>query len=267
MKHLRLEIKNGIAVITLNHPPQNRMDIQMLEDFEEAIMTIRYTEDVRTMILRGEGEIFGYGGYFPEWVGIESYKIRAIQERWLNVLKQVEALPFPVIASINGPCWGGAFEFTLACDMVYAVPEATFNHPEKTLAITTLLGGVYRFADRAGKNIAGELVYTAKPLSAQRMYELGVINHIVEKDKLDEEVMKAAVDIAEGPAGAHQAHKALLRLWSQGGIALADESVVDYTVPLFETEDVKNALTSAQKALEGGTPRPIIKFNSKNIFR
>lgn len=267
MEHLKLQIHDGIAVVTFCNPPQNRMGLQMLEDFTEVISTIRYNSDVRVAILRGEGEMFSYGGYFPEWIGLETHQVRAIQERWLNLLQQWEAFPFPTIASVNGPCWGGAFEWTLACDLVYAVPEAHFNHPEKTLAITTMLGGVYRFAERAGRNVAAEMAYCSKPFTAQRMYELGVVNHIVERDHLDEEVMKVAVDIAEGPAGAHASHKALLRLWSQGGVQAADGSLADYTTPLFGTDDVKRALVSAKDALEGGYTRPILKFTSPNIFR
>lgn len=267
MKHLKLEKKEQIAVLTLCNLPQNRMGNQMQTDFEEAIQILRDDRDVRALIIRADGDIFSYGGNFPEWIGLELYQIRAIIERWIVVINQIERLPYPVIAAINGPCWGGGFEFALACDIVLASPNASFNHPEKTLAITTILGGIYRFAERAGKNIAAELAYTSKPIDAERMYQLGVVNRIVERDKLDEEAMKLARELAEGPAAAHEAHKTLLRLWSQSGKAAADEALLDLSIALFETEDVKNALLSAKEALEKGVPRSALKFKGQSCFR
>jgi enoyl-CoA hydratase/carnithine racemase len=260
-----MEIKDQIAVITLDNPPQNRMDLQMLDDFEDALHDLIYS-DARVLVIRGEGDIFTYGGYFPEWIDMETHKVRALVSRWISVVNRIEHLSFPVIASINGPCWGGGFEFTLASDIVLASPNATFNHPEKTIAITTLLGGIYRFAERVGKNIAGEMAYTAKPLSAERMNQLGVVNQVVEREKLDGETTALAREIADGPASAHAAHKALLRLWSQCGRTAADEALLDLSMPLFDTEDVKIALSAAKEALDNGTPRKNLKFTSGSCF-
>jgi len=267
MKHLKLSISEQIATITLCYPPQNRMGLQMLSDFEEALNTVAYTEDVRVMVLRGEGGVFSYGGYFPEWIGVKSHDVRALIERWNKIISYLERLPFPVIASVDGACWGGGFEFALACDMILATPESTFNHPEKTISVTTMLGGVYRFAERAGKNIAAELAYTAKPLTAERMQQLGVVNRLIPKEDLEKETAALAGEIANGPAAVHVAHKSLLRLWSQSGKAAAEEALVDYSVLVIPTNDCQTALKAAKHALDTGTPRPALKFEDKCMFR
>lgn len=267
MTQLKLDISEQVATITLCNPPQNRMGMQMLSEFEQVLNTVAYTEDVRVMVLRGEGDVFSYGGYFPEWIGVKSYDVRALIERWNKVINHLERMPFPVIASVSGACWGGGFEFAMACDMILATPESTFNQPEKTICVTTMLGGVYRFAERAGKNVAAELAYTAKPLSAERMQQLGVVNRIIPKENLEQETATLAREIADGPAAAHAAHKALLRIWSQSGKAAAEEALVDYSVLLIPTNDCQTALNNAKQALEAGTPRPTLKFQDKSIFR
>lgn len=268
MKHIQYTIdERNIATVTLCNPPQNRMDNQMQNDLLEAVRRLRDTSNVRCAILTAEGEVFSYGGYFPEWVGLTGAQYRAFLEKWLEVEHAWEQLPFPTIGAINGDCWGGAFELALACDMLYAVPEATFNHPEKSIAITTLLGGVYRFAERAGKNVAAELAFTAKPLTAQRMYELNVVNHVVERDKLMETVMKTAVSISRAPASVHEAHKSLLRLWSQGGIYTADQALMDYNTTVYNAADTQRAFESARKAMEGGYARPDLDFTETSCFR
>jgi len=262
MQLLRLEIENQLAVLSLNNPPQNRLSMQMLDDFEEAINKIA-ASDIRVLVIRGDNGLFSYGGYFPEWVNMATGEVRVLLESWLAVYNWLERLPYPVIASVPGPCWGGGFELALRCDMILATPEATFNHPEETLGITTLLGGVYRFAERAGKNIAGEMAYTAQALTAERMQQLGVVNRLVEKDALEQETMKLAHSLANGPTLAHAAHKTLLRMWAQGGVQTAENALIDLSVPLFDTEDVSVALKSAAEALEKGVPRPILVFKGK----
>lgn len=267
MEHIKLRFEDNIAIVTLCYPPQNRMDLQMQDEFARIIETIRKTANVRCAILTGEGNVFSYGGYFPEWLDLTGHEFRKMVEVWKDEQEQWERLPFPTIAAVNGDCWGGAFEMALSCDMIYAVPDATFNHPEKSIAITTLLGGVYRFAERAGKNVAAELAFTAKPLTAQRMYELAVVNHIVDREQLMDTVMEVARSIAKAPASVHEAHKSLLRLWSQGGVHTADQALMDYNTAVYNAADCNRAFESARKAMEGGYARPDLDFNETSCFR
>jgi Enoyl-CoA hydratase/carnithine racemase len=262
MKHLRLHIENELATLTLNNPPQNRIGTPMLEDFEEAVESIA-NSGVRALIIRADGPDFSYGGYFPEWPGMKTHELRALFDRYLAVYNRFERLPFPTMAAVQGACWGGGFELAIRCDMIIAAPSAHFNHPEQTLAITTLLGGVYRLAERAGRNIAAEMAYTSGQLDAEKMHRHGVVNRIVPEKDLDKEVLLLASSLAHGATRAHAAHKVLLRLWALGGIQAADEALMDVSVPLFETEDTERALQSAEIALAKGEKRPVLQFKGR----
>ena len=82
MAHITLKIEDNIAIVTLCYPPQNRMDLQMQAELGDIIRTLRETANVRCAILTGEGSIFSYGGYFPEWLGLTGHEFRKMVEVW-----------------------------------------------------------------------------------------------------------------------------------------------------------------------------------------
>lgn len=92
------------------------------------------------------------------------------------------------------------------------------------------------------------------------MADAGVINRVAEDDALLAEATAFARSAAKGPTRAYDAHKALLRAWSVGGVSAADEAMFDIAMPLFETNDVKKGLASAVKAFKAQQPRPAIDF-------
>ncbi|MEU1481250.1 enoyl-CoA hydratase-related protein [Streptomyces sp. NPDC005760] len=110
---------------------------------------------------------------------------------------------------------------------------------EQSLGNVTLLGGIYRVAERAGRARAYEWALASEQVPASVMAEAGVINRVVPDDQLRTEAETFAQKIAQGPTRAHVVHKALLRARATGGIPAADQRLLDLAVPLFGTEDVK----------------------------
>jgi enoyl-CoA hydratase/carnithine racemase len=169
----------------------------------------------------------------------------------------------PVIAVVQGLCAGGGFELALRADVIFAAESATFCHPEQSLALVTLLGGIYRVAERAGRVRAMEWALTSERVPAATMERFGVINRVVADAELFATAHAFAAKFVHGPTRAHAAHKALLRAWANGGIQAADDVMFNIAMPLFETEDVKNGLASAIKALKAGTPRLELEFKGR----
>ncbi len=145
--------------------------------------------------------------------------------------------------------------------MVFAGQSARFGHPEQTLGLTTLLGGIYRVAARAGRARAFEWALTSEQVPAHVMADAGVINRVVPDDELFTQSGAFADRVAFGPTLAHAAHKALLHSWALGGIASADRDLFDLSVPLFATQDARTGLESAAAALRAGKPRPALDFH------
>lgn len=263
MRTVLFEVKNNVGILTLNNPPQNRMSAEMSKDMDIALQEIMKA-GARVLVIRGTGDIFSYGGDFRQWIGKEMSEIRAFLENSIAAFNMIEKLTIPIITAVNGPCWGGAFELALVSDIIYACPEATFNHPEQSIAIPTLLGGSYRFASRVGNNIAKELAFTAEPLSANRMYELGVVNKVVPKEELTDAVMTLADKLAKGSATAFASTKELLRLWQNQGIEAADEKLIELSMKCFKSPDSQYAFKVAEQALKEGKSRPVIDFRKIN---
>ncbi|OGO98464.1 MAG: hypothetical protein A3E00_03580 [Curvibacter sp. RIFCSPHIGHO2_12_FULL_63_18] len=88
-------------------------------------------------------------------------------------------------------------------------------------------------------------------------------NRVVADAELLVEAHAFAAKFVQGPTRAHAAHKALLRAWANGGVQAADEVMFNIAMPLFETEDVKDGLASAVKALTAGTARPVLEFKGR----
>jgi len=156
MPHLRYDIANTIATITLTNPPQNRIGVQMVTELEAAIEAMAHG-DARVLLVRAEGPDFSFGGDFSTWPGATFHDLRAVFAGYLSVYNRFERLPIPTIAAVQGRCLGGGFELVLRCDIVLAAQSSTFGHREQTLGITTLMGGIYRVAERAGHAFAAEL--------------------------------------------------------------------------------------------------------------
>ncbi len=259
MKHLSYQIERQVATIVLHNPPQNRIDDQMVDELAAAVEAVG-RGDARAVLVRAEGENFSFGGDIMTWPGATTRELRARFDRYMSVFNSFERLPLPVVAAVQGLCFGGGLELALRADVVFAGAKATFGHPEQSLGIVTVLGGIYRVAERAGRSRASEWALTSEKVPAATMERFGVVNRVVADEVLISEATLFAEKLATGPTRAYAAHKALLRAWAVGGVAAADEAMFDIAMPLFETEDVKTGLKSAVDALKAGKPRPVLEF-------
>ncbi len=262
MTHIALTIDGAVATLTLNRPPQNRIDSQVADELSEAIDRIGASE-ARALLLKAEGPDFSFGGDIMNWPDLNRRQLRALFERYMSVFNRFERLPIPVVAAVQGLCFGGGLELALRADVIFAGNSARFGHPEQSLGIVTLLGGIYRVAERAGRALAAEWGMTSQQVPASVMAHHGVINRVVDDNVLIAEAMAFVEKAAEGPTLAYAAHKALLRAWAVGGVTAADQAMFDIAMPLFESNDAKRGMFSAVSALKAGKPRPVMDFKGQ----
>jgi enoyl-CoA hydratase/carnithine racemase len=262
MPHLTYSVENRVATLVLDSPPQNRIDEEMADDLAEAVDAVGRS-DARAVLLRAEGPDFSFGGDILTWPDLDARELRTLFERYMSVFNRFERLPLPVIAAVQGLCFGGGFELALRADVIFAGTSARFGHPEQSIGIVTLLGGIYRVAERAGRSRAAEWALTSEQVPATVMAAAGVVNHVVADEALVDDATAFARRIASGPTRAHAAHKALLRAWAVGGVAAADEAMFDIALPLFESEDVQTTLPSAVDAFKAGRRRPAFDFQGR----
>jgi enoyl-CoA hydratase/carnithine racemase len=262
MAHLAVAFEAGVATLTLDNPAQNRIGDRMVEELDAAIDEVG-ARGARAVLLRADGPDFSFGGDIEPWPDDTPARLRARFERYLAVFNRFERLPVPVVAAVQGLCFGGGLELAVRADVIFAGESARFGHPEQSLGIITLLGGVYRIAERAGRARAAEWALTSEQVPAPVLAAAGVVNRVVPDAELRASATEFARTVAAGPTRAYAAHKVLLRTWAAGGVAAADEVVLDLTDGVFATEDARSAVVPAVRALREGRPRPRFEFHGR----
>ncbi|MCO6006999.1 enoyl-CoA hydratase/isomerase family protein [Actinoallomurus purpureus] len=115
MPHLTYSIDDGLAMLVLNNPPQNRIDPQMATEFAQALEAIGRSS-ARAVLVRSEGPDFSFGGDVVDWPDADVRGLRTLFERYMQVFNQLERLPLPVIAAVHGLCFGGGLELAFRAD-------------------------------------------------------------------------------------------------------------------------------------------------------
>ena len=262
MSLVSLANEGALAVITIDNPPQNRINERMAAEMLLCIDAIE-AGGQRAVLVRAKGADFSFGGDIMNWPEMSVRQLRATFDTYMTVFNRFERLPLPVIAAVQGLCSGGGLELAIRADMIIAGETARFGHPEQQLGIVTVLGGVYRIAERAGRSFASEWALTSEQIPAATMMQRGVVNRVVPDAELEQRAKEFALAVAAGPTRAYAAHKALLRIWAEAGVAAADSAMFDIAMPLFETDDVRRGIPSAVAALKAGRPRPPMDFKGR----
>jgi enoyl-CoA hydratase/carnithine racemase len=150
MSLVTLGNEGSLAVITIENPPQNRINDRIAADLLAAVEAIEAGE-FRAVLVRANGADFSFGGDIMNWPEMTVRQLRAAFDTYMTVFNRFERLPLPVVAAVQGFCFGGGLELAIRADMIVAAESARFGHPEQTLGIVTILGGVYRVAESAGR--------------------------------------------------------------------------------------------------------------------
>lgn len=207
------ELENRVATITLNRPDAlNSTNDQMYKELNYLIGEIAANPEVRCVILTGSGRGFCAGADVRGMDPNMKLLARRARHRGIlrNVLRPLFDLEKPVIAAVNGIAVGAGFNIALACDFIVSSDKAMYSQIFTKMGLVPDLGGLYFLTRVVGVNKAKELCFTAKKISAQEAYDLGIVNHIVPHDDLMAEARKIAEDIAAGPPVALAMIKTLL---------------------------------------------------------
>ena len=206
------EVKDGIATITFNRPKAlNALNGALLAELSRALDEIAADEDIRVLILTGAGDkAFVAGADISELATFDSLKAKAFGRRGHDIINKLQQLPIAVIAAVNGFALGGGTEISIACDFIYASENAKFGQPEINLGVIPGFGGTQRLPRLIGTNMAKELIYTGKMISAAEALQLGLVNKVVPHDSLMAEVLKTAGAIAsKGKVSLREAKQAV----------------------------------------------------------
>ncbi len=202
---IKYELNENVATIAFNRPEAlNALSLQLTKDLRSAIEKA-VAENARAIILTGEGRAFCSGGDLREMqlMWQKEGRIEAFLEEPLKELHDVILLirqtPIPFLAAVQGVCAGAGTNFALACDLVIAAENATFNEAFVRIGLSPDCGGSFFLPRAVGEKMAAELLMTGATVDAQRAVEIGMINRVVAAENLTAEAAKIAGKLALAP--------------------------------------------------------------------
>ena len=198
MSLVQTALEGAVGTIVLdNARKRNALSQQLVDGIVESLKQFS-DKKVRAVVLRaGPGAKVWSAGHdvseLPEgrrdplgWDDPLRYLVRAIEE-----------YPAPIIAMIEGGVWGGACEVALACDLIVATPEAVFAVTPARLGVPYNVSGMLTFLNACSLRIVKEMAFTAKPISAERAVNLGIINHLASAEEIAPFTYNLAREISE----------------------------------------------------------------------
>jgi enoyl-CoA hydratase len=240
-ENILVERDGPVGLVTLNRPRVlNALNPALIGELTDALTALDEEGEVRAAVLTGGPRVFAAGadiGDMAERSPVDQL-LRDHGGRWVKVTSFTK----PLIAAVNGYALGGGCELALMCDLIVAGDSARFGQPEINLGIIPGAGGTQRWPRTAGKYVAMEVNLGGAPISAQRAYQLGLVNKVVPAEVTVRVAVELAKQLAAKPPLALRMAKESVNqaLETPLGQGLAVERKNFYF--LFATEDQKEGM-------------------------
>jgi len=243
MSFVRTERDGRIAIITISRPEKrNALDATVIGQLIDAFQGLAKEDVPRAAVLTGEGKAFVSGADIGAMVELSPHGARAFAALGHQLGALLEAVPFPIIAAVNGFALGGGCEIALACDFIYASTEAKFGQPEVKLGVIPGFGGTQRLARRVGLGVARELIYTGDIIDAASALRIGLVNLVTAPEELLPKSTEAAKKIAAvGPLAVAAAKRVLLH-GEEMALTSANELEATAFGSLFGSDDQREGM-------------------------
>jgi enoyl-CoA hydratase len=210
-KNIIVDKEDGVGIVKMNRPTaMNALNSETLGDLERAFGYLGGSDNVRVIILTGEGKAFVAGADIAEMKDMSTDEARAFSQKGQKVFDLIARIDKPVIAAVNGFALGGGCELAMACDIRIASEKAKLGQPEVNLGIIPGFAGTQRLARLVGAAKAKELIFTGDLIDAQTAHSVGLVNQVVPAEELMDVCMEMAKKIAsKGPTAVKLAKKVI----------------------------------------------------------
>jgi len=197
MSYIITHLQDNIGTITFNDPDRrNVLSKALIDEAMHALDTFQATK-ARVVVLRApRGAKVWSAGHDVHELPLPGRDPLSYHDPLVTILRGIVNLPMPVIAMIEGGVWGGACDLAMSCDILIGCPTATFCMTPAKIGVPYNISGILHFINIMGTNIAKEMFFTARPLSAEKAEQLGILNHVVAEDMLEDFTLEMARCIA-----------------------------------------------------------------------
>jgi enoyl-CoA hydratase/carnithine racemase len=243
-EYLKFALEGPVGIVTLNRPEKrNALSLELLQELSELLTTIGSSDDVRVVVIKGEGPVFCAGHDISQLVNNEVASYNAIFDTCVDVMEKIQRLPQPVIAQVHGVATAAGCQLVAACDLAVAEEGARFGTPGVKIGLFCTTPAV-PLVRAIGRKRALDMLFTGRMISAREAEQYGLINKVVPADQLDAETMALAEGIA-------QTSPLTLSIGKQAfytQVNLADSQAYDYAkqaiVNNLLTEDAREGLSA-----------------------
>lgn len=241
LSRISFDLEPPVARICLSNPPLNIIDILMMEELAEALITIESRSDIATTILSGSQKAFSVGvdvaAHIPE-------KVEQMLAKFHAVIRALISSKKVTIAAVHGHCLGGGAELAMVCDLVYTSELATWGFPEIKLGCYPPVA-VTALAALVGQKHAADLILTGRSITGKEAASIGLANSVVPEIDLEHAVQNAVDHLAKLSPAALAITKKAIYAWDSihfdKGLSRAEKIYFD---ELMKTEDAHEGINA-----------------------
>lgn len=236
------ETNDSLALVTINRPEKhNAISLQTLQELQASVDMAEKDESIRVIAITGAGgKAFASGSDLNE-VAQRDLK-KALEPIVQGLAAQLEAIPKPIIAAIDGICMGGGLEIALGCDLRVCTPNSRFGTPEGKLGIIPGGGATARLPRIVGRAWAMEMMLMGEPITAEQALQIGLVTRLVKQHDLLNEVQRMAEHLASFAPFVPQFMKTMIHKGMEGSLSSALAMEKFGQGALIQTEDKEEGI-------------------------
>jgi len=196
-KEIKFQLEDGIGFITLNRAEKrNALSKNLMAEMIDLLKSIKTDRQVRVVILRAEGSVFSAGHDLSEMLEGDAVFYREVFDACTEMMEAIRALPQPVIAQVHGMATAAGCQLVATCDLAVASRESRFATPGVRIGLFCHTPQV-PLSRAVGQKKAMEMLLTGRPIPAEEAERLGLVNKVVPAERLAEETLALAKEIAQ----------------------------------------------------------------------
>lgn len=208
--YVNFEVEDRIALVTVDRPPVNALNLQVLREMKEAFLELGERKDVAAVIVTGGGDAFMAGADIKMVSEMGPDDAVELSRRIGDVFDEIVRFEGAVIAAVSGLALGGGCEVALACDIRVADEGAIFGLPEVGLGLMPGAGGTQRLPRLVGSGKAKEMIFTGDPITAEEARNIGLVERVAPRGEAVSEAGRLAKRILlRGPVAVAHAKRAI----------------------------------------------------------
>jgi len=226
-------LEGGIRLVVIDRPEKlNAMTREMVRTLRDRVSDAEGDRKVRAVVITGEGSSFSAGIDLNEFANGSADSAHALIEMLKDLCALIRNMPKPVAVAVRGHCLGGALEVAMASDFRVCTPDASFGMPEVAVGLPSVIDAAL-LMHYVGLGRAKEMLLTGEPIGAEQALAWGLVNRVVEADRVLPEAVALAATVAGHHPSTVRAQKELIEDWLNEPLEESIENSIPFLVESF----------------------------------